>query len=394
MSPRRIAVLDSIADMGGAQISLLELVRRLAGHPHVTLIVPQDGPLRQRALDAGAEVRILPWPEPLARAGERAGGLSIGNLGRAGIAAWTVPAYALRLARTLDEIGADVLVTNSIKPHIIGAIASLHSRRPLVWYLRDGLEGRPMSRLALRALGWRCQGAIAISRYIEQESRGVLPASVPVKVIYNLVDFGRFHSEAPPPDDLRKESGEVWFGVVGALTPLKGQDVFLRAAAQVAAELPRARFFLVGTNFYSTERGGSFGSELRRLAEVPSLAGRVSFLGHRDDIPSVLRLLDVLVQPNRAAEALGRSVLEAMACGVPVIASDRWGPAELIAHGETGLLTPVLDVPALASCMLQLGREPSQRAALAYAAAEWVRNELEPDRIVRQFREFVERAAR
>jgi glycosyltransferase involved in cell wall biosynthesis len=390
MISRRLAVLEPIAHLGGGQISLLELVRKLNRDPQIILILPEDGPLRARALDAGAEVRILPWPARLMIAGERSGGRSPSNLARATIASTSIPGLARRLASLLNEIGADVLITNGVKSHILGAIAQLGSRRPLVWYLRDGLEGRVLSTLAMSALGRRCQGAIAISRYVEGEARKVLPHSLPMQVIYNLVDFARFHREAPPPLDLRKGCGEVWFGVVGSLTPLKGQDFFLRAAAEVAERLPQARFLLVGTNFYRTEATSAFEENLRRLAEKPSLAGRVTFLGQRDDVASILPMLDVVVQPNRGPEALGRSVLEAMASGVTVIAANKWGPAELIVDGETGVLTPVLDVPVLASNMLALGGQPRRRAALGAAAARWVRGELEPERIVKQFREFIE----
>ena len=393
-SSRRIAVLEPIAHLGGGQISLLELVRKLNGDPQLILILPEEGPLRERAIDAGAEVRVIKWPAHFMNAGERLRGRSPANLLRTMLASAALPRLALRLARVLDEVGADTLITNGVKPHILGTLASLISRRPLIWYLRDGLEGRVVSTLALKALGPRCNGAIAISKYIESESRGVLPASVPVRVIYNLVDFDRFHPEAPPPKDLCKGEGEIWFGVVGALTPLKGQDIFLQAAAEIAERLPEARFFLIGTNFYATEKGIAFESDLRRIAERLPLAGRVVFLGHRSDIASIMKVLDVLVQPNRGPEALGRSILEAMACGVPVIAANRWGPAELVADGLTGLSTPVLNVPALAANMLALGRDAQRRATLGAAAAQWVRGELEPGRIVGKFRDFVGTVAR
>lgn len=390
MSPRRIAVLETIAFVGGAEISLLELIRKLGGDPQFVVILPEDGPLREKLMDAGAEVRILPWPARLMNAGERARGLSPSALWDAALAAAALPGLARRLAQLLDEIGADVLVTNGIKSHILGALTHSGSHRPLIWYLRDGLEGRTMSTLAMRMLGRRCRCAIAISRYVESEARKVLPRSAPVSVIYNLVDFGRFHPATRPPVDIKKPNGEIWFGAVGSLTPLKGQDIFLKAAARVARQLPQARFALIGSNFYKSEAASTYERHLRDIAAQPGLAGRVFFLGQRDDIASVLALLDVLVQSNREPEALGRSVLEAMACGVPVIAVNRWGPAELIVNGQTGVLTPVLDVQALAENMVALGQDAERRAALSAAAMRWVRDRLEPDRITEQFRGVVD----
>ncbi len=94
------------------------------------------------------------------------------------------------------------------------------------------------------------------------------------------------------------------------------------------------------------------------------LGDRVKFLGFRSDVPAVLSQLDVLVQPNRGPEGLGRSVLEAMACGVPVIAVDKWGPAELVQDGHSGLLFPPLDTEQLAAHMLTLGRDGSLRKTM------------------------------
>ena len=391
MSARRIAVLEPTAHAGGAQISLLELIRRLHGDPQIIVILPEDGPLRERALAAGAEVRILPWPAVILRLGERSGLRTPSGLLRAAIASGSIPLLAYRLAALLDDVRADALITNGIKPHIVGALAQFGSPRPLLWYLRDGFEGRGVSTRAMRSLARRCAGAIAISHYVAKEASEVLPASLPISVIYNIVDFARFHRDATPARDLMKQPGELWFGVVGALTALKGQDLFLRAAARVAPHLPHARFVIVGSNFYKTEAASGFEDELRRLADEPPLAGRVMFLGHRDDVAAVLRHIDILVQPNRGPEALGRSVLEAMACSIPVIVANKWGPAEVVTDGQTGVLTPVLDVPALATKMLDLARDPARRVALGTAAARWVREALEPDRIVAEFRAFVAR---
>lgn len=383
MRTRRIAVLATTAHLGGAEISLLELVRRLKGDPAVTLILPEDGPLRARAIEAGADVRVLPWPDRLMGAGEGSG------LAGAASAGLVLPGLARRLARLLDEVGADGLLTNGIKAHILGAVAQARSRRPLFWYLRDGLESRALSRWALRACARRCDGAIAISRYVESEARKLLPPKVPLRVVYNIVDFGRMRAGADAPLDLHKASGEIWFGVVGALTPLKGQDIFLEAAVEAARALPEARFVILGSNFYRTQAASTFEAELQAAAARPELRGRVKFLGQREDVAAVLGLFDVLVQPNRGPEGLGRSVLEAMACGVPVIAVDRWGPAELIENGRTGLLTPHMDVRGLAERMIALGEDPGRRSRLAAAASVWVRETLEPDRLAGTVRQFL-----
>lgn len=386
MRVKRVAVLEPIAHLGGAQISLLELTRALKGEPRIVVILPEDGPLRAAAEAAGAEVHIFPWPLRLMQSGERSASSTLGKLWKAALAGLTVPGLAWRLRRFLKQIDVDVLATNGIKAHVLGAVASLGSSRLLVWYLRDGMQGRRLSATAMRLFSGRCGGAIAISHFVKTETQEFLPRSVSVSVIYNIVDFSKFETSRPPAD-LKKAPGEIWFGIVGALAPLKGQDIFLRAARQVAAEIPQARFLIVGGNFYRTAAGSTYEESLRALADAPELAGRVSFLGQRSDIASIMPMLDVLVQSNRQPEALGRTILEAMASRVAVIAVDRWGPAELVAHERTGLLTPLLDEAALTRAMLRLAREPQTRRALTDAAWAWAHHKLDPDRIAGEFRE-------
>jgi glycosyltransferase involved in cell wall biosynthesis len=382
-------VLNSIGQVGGAEISLLELIRRLDGTPKVTLILPEDGPLREKASRAGIEVCVLPWPERLMTVGERAG---LHGIRETISAAGAIPGLARRLAQLLRRIGADGLITSGIKAHIVGAAARGSCKIPLVWYFRDGLEGRRVSSLFLRLYSSRCSGVIAISRYVEGEARRVLASSVPVHVLYNIVDLEAYRPGIAPPADLMnmKTPGEIWYGVVGAITPLKGQDLFLRACREVGQALPEARFIVVGSNFYRTEARMQYGADLHRQVRESGLQDRVHFLGHRSDIPQVLSTLDVLVQPNRGPEGLGRSVLEAMACAVPVIAVDRWGPAELIQDGETGLLTPWMDVAALAERMIRLGGDATLRVRLGGNGRNWVRQNLVPETLVARFREIID----
>ena len=116
--------------------------------------------------------------------------------------------------------------------------------------------------------------------------------------------------------------------------------------------------------------------ELLQRRSHDSLGDRVRFLGFRSDVPAVLSRLDVLVQPNRGPEGLGRSLLEAMACAVPVIAVDKWGPAELVQHGETGLSFPPLDDERLAAHMLTLGKDETLRKIMGRLGHDWIHRNL------------------
>ncbi len=276
----RVAVLCAIAGLGGAELSLLELVARLRDSYEFHLMVPGDGPLKQRAELAGAKVWILPWPEAITSVGETAALPVPLKMFRS---ATYLRSFTRRLSELLDEIGPAVFVTNAVKAHIIGALARRQKDVPLIWYMRDGLEGRVLSRKLLAVLSRRCDLAICISEYVASQFKEYVSKSVPAHVVYNIVDLNRFHPGAVPPTDLRKGPDEIWFGMIGAITPLKGHDIFLDTAERVLRQLPQAVFLIVGSNPYVTQAGFQYEDLLRRRVTTSSLQwpGEVCWLPGR-----------------------------------------------------------------------------------------------------------------
>jgi glycosyltransferase involved in cell wall biosynthesis len=378
----RVSVLCAISGLGGAEFSLLELVAHLRGSYEFHLIVPGEGPLKQSAESAGARVWVLPWPEAVERTGETAQGFGLAKAIRG---AAQLPRFTRRLSELLEEIDPSVFVTNAVKAHIVGALTPGRKNVRLIWYMRDGMEGRVLSRKLLALLSRRCDLAVCISHYVAEQVRKYVSASLPTTVVYNIVDLKRFHPTALPPADLRKQPDEIWYGMVGAITPLKGHDVFLDAAERVLPQLPKAVFVIVGSNPYVTEEGLEYEEKLRRRVAGSSLRDRVKFVGFRRDMPSICSQLDVLVQPNRGPEGLGRSVLEAMACSVPVIAVNKWGPAELIDDGRSGLLFTPLDTEQLTAHMLTLGRSGSLRRIMGNRGHDWVQRNLVATELAEKF---------
>lgn len=387
-----VAVLMAGSDLGGAERSLLSLVRSAAGAMRFTLLLPAAGELSHEARAAGAGYCLAPWPARLLALGERSGPPSLATL------AGAVPAIrraALVVRERLDAIRADVLVTNGIKPHVVGALA-VRGRPgvPLIWYLRESSEGRRFSRGALAIAGTRCDAAIAISSYVAGDARRYLPRAVSIAVAYNIVSvpIGAGDEGAHDLRGFTRVDGECWFATIGGLTALKGLDVFLHAAAIVSRELPATRFLIVGANRYAPEQHTGYDARLRRLVRDLGLEHRVVFLGHRRDVPAVLRHIDVLVQPNTAPEGFGRSVAEAMTAGVPVIASRAWSFLELIEDDVTGWLVPPGDVTALARRMLAAARDPEARRAVAERARVFVGEATRAERCVAAFGTAIEAA--
>jgi len=128
-------VLCAISGLGGAELSLLELVAHLRDSYEFHLIVPGEGPLKESAELAGAKVWVLPWPEAIAGAGETAQRPSPARMLRS---ATCLRSFARRLSELLDEIGPSVFVTNAAKAHVIGSLARKRKHVPLIWYMRTG----------------------------------------------------------------------------------------------------------------------------------------------------------------------------------------------------------------------------------------------------------------
>lgn len=382
-----VAVLMAASHLGGAERSLLALVRHASAFVRFTLILPADGELAAHATAAGAAVHVAEWPRELLTLGEQSARPGIIRLSTVFPRLATVTARVRRVIATLDP---DVLVTNGIKPHVIGTLVAMSSPRlPLIWYLRESVEGRTVARTVLRRLSPRCNGAIAISRYVERDAATYLAATVPVQVSANIVELDPGIEDGGT--ELRKPPGECWFASIGALTPLKGHDVFLRAAAIVHGEEPSTRFLIAGGNQYATEQGTGYGETLRTLARDLGLDGVATFLGHRTDVAALLRQIDVLVQSNTGPEGFGRSVVEAMRAGVPVIASRGWSFPELIEDGRTGWLVPPGDVTALAACMLAAARDAKHRRDIGGNGQTSARAGIRADQSVDDFTSMLQR---
>ena len=152
--------------------------------------------------------------------------------------------------------------------------------------------------------------------------------------------------------------------MAGQLVPWKNHGDFLLAAARIREAVPSARFLIAGDDLFGDHPG--YREELESLAEETGVAESLEFTGYRKDLPQLLRSVSVLVHPSRE-EPFGRVVVEAMASGVPVVAYDEGGPAEIISHGNTGLLVRPGDVALLAAAVTRLLQNPAEAAKLGRA---------------------------
>lgn len=171
--------------------------------------------------------------------------------------------------------------------------------------------------------------------------------------------------ELPPAPARPAGARPLILGLVGRLSPIKGTDIALRAAAALLAEGAAIELWVLGK--------GPEEDRLRELARALNIAGHVRFHGFVPEPLALLRAMDVLLQPSLSTEGVPISVLEAMAAGLPVIATPVGGVPEIIADGVTGFLVAPGSADGLAACVRRLLAAPAERAAVGQRAAEFVR---------------------
>jgi glycosyltransferase involved in cell wall biosynthesis len=168
-------------------------------------------------------------------------------------------------------------------------------------------------------------------------------------------------------------------GTVARLSPEKGVDVLLMALREVVGCFPSLTTLIVGD-----------GSEAKHLHELAAGHGKVRFLGTRDDVAQLNRLLDVFVLPSRE-EACPMALLEAMAAGRAVVATCVGGSPELIDNGVDGVLVPTENPTALSAAIVGLLHRPAQREALGRAARKKIARSFMRDRMVSQTYAYYQR---
>jgi glycosyltransferase involved in cell wall biosynthesis len=267
---------------------------------------------------------------------------------------------ARRLARLAKSF--DVIHSNSLWAHLDCALAGRIARRPVVLELHDLVRpglGRRVQRTAVRLAS--C--TIAVSRAVG-ESVGGRPINL--HVVPQGVDVERFQ---PGPSDalwrarLSSNPGEPIIGVVGRVDPEKGIRTVLQAMTMLDGPASCSHLAVVGAPALDD---GSYEAELR--AEAAGILGdRCRFVGPVDEVPAVLRSLDVLVNAS-TSEPFGLSVLEAQACGVPVIGAASGGIPEFVTDGETGLLVAPGRPDELAAQLSRLLGTPALREDLSQRA--------------------------
>jgi glycosyltransferase involved in cell wall biosynthesis len=362
----RVLYVNHTGVVSGGERSLLTLLGALPEDVH-PLVASPPGPLTEAVQELGV---------PTSRITGTAGSLRLHPLHTPRALAELAMA-AVQVRRAARRHGAELVHANSIRAGIVLGLARLAPVATVV-HVRDCLPPGAVSTATMRLIAATATTIIANSNYT---ARSVL-ASAPnahVRVVYNPVDLERFDpariDREQARDRLRAELGgqverRLLLGVVAQVSPWKGQDTAVEALRLLVEEGLDAHLLLIGSAKFAFRAtrfdNAGYLARLRERIATTGLSDRVSWLGERDDVPELMRALDILLLPSHE-EPFGRSLIEAMALGVPVLATNVGGPAEIIEDGREGYLLTPLQPRAWAEAIRALAQAPALAAEMGRA---------------------------
>lgn len=357
-----ILYVETTGEIGGAEVSLLNLLKHIDQYQPI-VVAPKKGPLVAKLQNMKIPVYILPMPQASRRN-------SIPWV-------WSV----LRLARLCRRLGVSLVHANHEFANRHAWAAAQLARVPYICHVRN-LQTEYSFRdywLGLPKM------LIANSETTAQSFARQLRKSQRSLVIYNGVDLYHFNGRRVSDETMSFSPIKFVIAQVGRLVPEKGVHIFIRAIAIVAARYPFVKAVVAGDA--AVDGNKVYALKLKQVVSQLGLECNLTFLGYVDDIRKLYGVVDLIVQSS-AVEPFGRTLIEAMAMRVPVIATDVGGPKEIIENGVSGLLIPPNDPQALAKAIERVIEDKSLAVKLAENGRTRVEAHFPLERHVRQVQDL------
>ena len=353
----KILFLDQSGKLGGAELSLTDVAKSHRENCLVGLFA--DGPCRQLLEQHHIPVQVLATQQIKVTKDSSL----IDSLSSISSIAPLIAKVA-KLAQNYDLIYA-----NTQKALVVGALASVFSRRPLVYHLRDILSPDHFSRtnryiavtLANRFVSLVITNSKATqAAFIEAGGRAEL-----TEVVYNGFEPDNYNIQEVNSHQVRQQlglDGQFLVGHFSRLSPWKGQHILLEALAECPTDVTA---LLVGDALFGEQDYVQYLHQ--RVAEL-GLEKRVRFLGFRSDIVPLMKACDLVAHTSTSPEPFGRVIVEAMLCGRPVVAAAAGGVVELVEIGKTGWVFSPGNSQQLAQIITTCRNQPHRAATIAHQA--------------------------
>ncbi|MDP2937799.1 MAG: lipopolysaccharide heptosyltransferase II [Candidatus Omnitrophota bacterium] len=328
-------------NVGGVETGTLDLAKYLVKHGHKAVVISNGGEMVRELESFGAIHYQLPVHKK-----------SIFTMVK------TIP----KLVEIIEKEKIDIVHARSRVPAWIAYFACRKTNRVFITTCHGYYKKHPFSFV----MGWG-RRVIVLSNVIARHM--IDDFGTPherLRLIPRSVDLEKFKYTSP--DKKRKEEFNV--GIIGRLTPIKGHLHFVKAMAYVARAVPRFKIWIIGDAPASKE---AYKEQVQVLVKRLGLWHCTQFLGNQRDIPSILANLDLLVLATTTHEAFGRVIIEAQACGVPVVATRVGGVIDIIDDQKTGILVPPSDPASIAEAAIKIFKDVELSRTLAENAYKKVK---------------------
>ncbi|MEM1108217.1 MAG: glycosyltransferase [Planctomycetota bacterium] len=384
--PKKILILSHTAKLGGGEVAILNLLHHFDHERYeITLICGEEGPFLDQVRQLGLRCEVLPLSKRVKNQSKDSLGYSILLKPHLLMSAF---GYVRRLRRRIKALQPDLVHTNTLKADLLGGLAARLAGATLVWHVRDRISEdylpkivvryfRQLSRMIPHAI---VTNSLASSNAIQGQPEPVFGeppdtrrrkkawTGPPIHVVHEGVTM--LGGEPLTGGPLPEANGPI-FGLVGRISPWKGQHVFVEAASRLNRKYPDARFWIIGASLFQT--ADRYQQQIAKLIDERNLEDVVHFTGFRDDIYAVIEKLDCLVHASVTGEPFGQVIIQGMATARPVIATAGGGVLEIIDHGRTGLLVEMGSVDAMAQAIEQIILAPADAKQMGQEAQKEVK---------------------
>lgn len=289
---------------------------------------------------------------------------------------------SFRIYRIGRKQGAGLVhLNNSSGSQLSGIIAAKLLHVPCVAHLRDYEQQCRSARINAGLVDHH----IAISESIKDNLVSLGVAQEKISVVYDAVNLSRFPQETSdhePIGEIWGEGGELLIGWFGRIIRWKGTREFVMSLSSLKEKFEGFRAVVVGD---SSDSKDLYYPEVKRLAGSLSLSNKVVFAGYKEDVVNLMSRMDIIAHTSITPEPFGMVIMEAMACGKPVVASNAGGgPLEIVKDGETGFLTDPKDPEKMSDALMTLLKDPDLRDKFGRAGRKRVESMFESSVHVRE----------
>jgi len=346
-----VLYINHSSQISGAEvvlINLLNLVKQKNVYPIV--ILPQNGKLAKKIRKEKIQVEIVPIPFLVRTCNP----LILINY------FINYFLFSKSFYKIIKKYQIRIIHANSFQAAFYSLLVAKLLKIPLVWHMHDILSYRLFNKIFIKLTSFGVSKIICVSEAVKVNLTIFGVNSEKCKVIYNSINRSEFLNTNVIYGKFRKEynisQDTILIGIIGQIAEWKGQEIFLNSISKVLIKFSKVKFIIVGDVI--SEKEEKYKKTLKKFIEKNNLEKVVFFTGFREDISQIITDLNIIVHTSIKPDPLPTIIIEGMALGKPVIATDVGGVRELITPNLNGLIIPPKDSQKLSQAILKMLSNP------------------------------------